>query len=121
MEKLSLRALNERESGRIIAISADRALRKHLTEMGFDPGSIATVINKGAAGLMVVEIKGCCRVAISTDMAEKISVEKLGEEREWERKGGRERGDGDAEIPRGRGGRRRGCRRHGRGGGAGKA
>ncbi len=76
MEKMSLRALNEKESGKIIKISADRALCKHLTEMGFDPGSTLKVINKGTSGLMVIEIKGCCRVAISTDMAEKILVGK---------------------------------------------
>ncbi|MBN2121894.1 ferrous iron transport protein A [Candidatus Micrarchaeota archaeon] len=77
MEKMSLRALNEKESGRILDISSGRALGKHLAEMGFDPGSIATVINKGSSGLMVIEIKGCCRVAISTEIAEKITVEKI--------------------------------------------
>ena len=81
MEKISLRALNEKQSAMVVAISSDRALRKHLTEMGFDPGSIVTVINKGSSGLIVVEIKGCCRVAISTDMAEKILVEGVNGER----------------------------------------
>ncbi len=77
MVEMSLRALNEMEQGRIVEIKAERQLRKHLTEMGFDPGSIVTVINKGTSGLMVVEIKGCCRVAISTDMAGNILVEKI--------------------------------------------
>ncbi len=77
MAKVSLRALNERESGIVVKIDAEPQLRRHLTEMGFDPGSIITVINKGMAGLMVVQIKGCCRVAVSREMAGQIYVDKL--------------------------------------------
>ncbi len=79
MAQMSLRVLNEQESGAIVKINAERHLRKHLTEIGFDPGSIVTVINKGASDLMVVQIKGCCRVAISTDMAAEIIVDKFEE------------------------------------------
>jgi|GEM_PF-2087403 len=77
MAKMSLRSLNEGESGTIIKIDAERSLCRHLTELGFDPGSIVTVINKSASDLMVIQIKGCCRVAIGTDMAANILVDSL--------------------------------------------
>jgi Fe2+ transport system protein FeoA len=77
MARISLRSLNEGESGAIITINAERSLRRHLTELGFDPGSIVTVINKSASDLMVIQIKGCCRVAIDTAMASEIVVEKM--------------------------------------------
>ncbi|MBD3397751.1 ferrous iron transport protein A [Candidatus Micrarchaeota archaeon] len=77
MPRISLRSLNERESGVIVKINAEPPLRRHLTELGFDPGSVVTVINKGASDLMVIQIKGCCRVAIDTGMASEIIVEKM--------------------------------------------
>ena len=79
MARMSLRSLNERESGIIVRVDAEPLLRRHLTEIGFDPGSLVTVINKGASDLMVIQIKGCCRVALGTDMAANILVDRIEE------------------------------------------
>ena len=47
-------------------------LKKHLENLGFNVGGTVTVIN-AINGNMIVKIKEC-RVAISTEMAQKIMI-----------------------------------------------
>lgn len=67
--------LNEGESGKIIELRSGRGLRMRLTEMGFDKGSTITLIRKPGYGPVIVEVKGCCRIALGRGEAAKIIVE----------------------------------------------
>lgn len=67
--------LNEGESGIIVEILSGRGLRMRLTEMGFDKGSTLKVIRKSGYGPMIVEVKGCCRMALGRGEAAKIIIE----------------------------------------------
>jgi Fe2+ transport system protein FeoA len=75
MTKIPLIDLKEGESGRIVEIFAGRGFRMRLTEMGFDKGSRITVVRKSGYGPIIVEVKGCCRIALGRGEASKIMVE----------------------------------------------
>lgn len=74
-KKIPLINLKEGESGKIIEILAGRGFRMRLTEMGFDKGSMLKVIKKSGYGPIIIEVKGCCRIALGRGEASKIMVE----------------------------------------------
>lgn len=74
-EEIPLINLNEGESGKVIRILAGRGFRMRLTEMGFDQGSVLKIIKKSGYGPIIVEVKGCCRIALGRGEASKIMVE----------------------------------------------
>ena len=74
-KQIPLINLNEGESGKVVEILAGRGFRMRLTEMGFDKGSRLRVINKSGYGPIIVEVKGCCRIALGRGEASKIIVE----------------------------------------------
>ena len=75
VKEIPLINLNEGESGKVVEILAGRGFRMRLTEMGFDKGSRLTVIKKSGYGPIIVEVKGCCRIALGRGEASKIMVE----------------------------------------------
>ena len=73
--QLPLIDLREGESGKITEIRSGRGFRMRLTEMGFDKGSTVKVVGKPGYGPIIVEVKGCCRIALGRGEAAKIIVE----------------------------------------------
>jgi len=57
----------------VTSISGTSAVKQHLSDMGFSEGSLVTVIQKIATGL-IVKVKES-RIAIDRSMASKVRVE----------------------------------------------
>jgi len=74
-KEIPLIELNEGETGKVSKILAGRGFRMRLTEMGFDQGSRIKVIKRSSYGPIIVEVKGCCRIALGRGEASKILVE----------------------------------------------
>jgi len=69
---MPLSFLKNSESGAIVRISGKEDVRKYLSELGFLPGTMISVVNT-VKGNIIVDIKGS-RVAIDSGMASKIIV-----------------------------------------------
>jgi Fe2+ transport system protein FeoA len=67
--------MNENDEGRIASLQAGWGFRRRMAEMGFTKGSRIRLIRKGAGGPLIVEILGCCRLAIGRGEASKVMVE----------------------------------------------
>ena len=70
----SLTNLDQGESGKIIELSSGSEFRKRMTELGFGKGSDIRMIRRSSSGPLIVEIKGCGRIAIGRGEASKILV-----------------------------------------------
>ncbi len=70
--QMPLSFLKNSESGAIVRISGREDVRKYLSELGFLPGTLISVVNT-VKGNIIVDIKGS-RVAIDSGMASKIIV-----------------------------------------------
>lgn len=60
------------EENIIVRVGGLPAVKKHLEDLGFAPGSSVTVIS-AMGGSVIVNVKGA-RIAISREMAQKIFV-----------------------------------------------
>ncbi|MBE6521345.1 MAG: ferrous iron transport protein A [Candidatus Methanomethylophilaceae archaeon] len=69
---MPLSFLKNTERGEIIRISGKEDVRKYLSELGFLPGTVISVVNT-VKGNIIVDVKGS-RVAIDAAMASKIIV-----------------------------------------------
>ncbi len=70
-----LATLSEGETGRVVELHVGWAFARRMTELGFDKGSEIRMIEHGAPGPFIVEVKGCGRVALGWGEAQKIMVE----------------------------------------------
>jgi len=70
--QMPLSFLKNTERGEIIRISGKEDVRKYLSELGFLPGTVISVVNT-VKGNIIVDVKGS-RVAIDAAMASKIIV-----------------------------------------------
>jgi Fe2+ transport system protein FeoA len=82
-----MKTLNDAKPGDTLLILAikttDSVLRHKLETMGLIPGQSLHVHNQSASGL-IAEVKGS-RLALGTDLAEGLLVEKIDVERHWQK------------------------------------
>ena len=67
--------MKEGEGGKIVEIHPGWDFKRRMTELGFGKGSEVRIIKRGAPGPFIVEVKGCCRIAVGFGEASKIKVE----------------------------------------------
>jgi Fe2+ transport system protein FeoA len=70
-----LSSLSKGEGGRVFRIDSGRMLRGRLLSLGFGTGVEIRVIKRGMPGPFIVEVLGCCRVALGAGEASRVLVE----------------------------------------------
>lgn len=69
-----LTSLNQGEQGKIVELKAGWNFKKRMTELGFGKCSEIKVIKKCTSGPLIIELRGCGRIAIGQGEANKIMV-----------------------------------------------
>ncbi len=76
MGVVSLASMRSGETGQIDSLYEGWHFAGRMAELGFCKGTKIKVISSDSYGPLIVEIKGCGRVAVGHGEAEKIMVEK---------------------------------------------
>ena len=88
---MTLSDLKIGESARILSVSGDKSLRRHLLDMGLTPGSVASLVKKAPMGdPLEIYIRGY-ELTIRKDDASQIAVEPAAEEAAPKRNDGRKK------------------------------
>ena len=74
---MTLKDLNVGYSGRVTAVSGEKALRRRLLEMGITPGTIVTVKKLAPLGDPIELLLRGYVLSLRLDDAEKITVEEV--------------------------------------------
>lgn len=71
---LPLTLVSEGDHAFVIRIGGDEAARKHLTDLGFVPGTEVRIVSSPGNGNVIVKVRDA-KLAITSEMAGKIMVE----------------------------------------------